>query len=316
MIKISVVVCTYNRTELLRTALETLCKQSLDTSLFEIIVVDNNSTDNTRSVIESFMGHGNVRYVLEKMPGISYARNAGWLLAQGQYVGFTDDDVRVPENWLEVAEKIIETKSPDIFGGPYFPFYISPKAAWFKDEYQSLDLGPRSRMLSDTEYFHGPNMFFRRSLLDEFGGFDPKLGHHGDVLGYGEEATLIRKIRSKKPGATAFYEPGLYVLHLVQSMKMGKAWNISKTFILGRYSNYVFLDQNITILHKLLYLFEIFALASLILADCLYGLIFRNRRKYPFLFNYIYEHTIKYIYLLGVRYERIVQGIPKKGFVP
>jgi glycosyltransferase involved in cell wall biosynthesis len=314
MIKISIVVCTYNRAELLRSLLVNLCNQSLDKSRYEIIVADNNSTDNTRSIVESFIDKGNVRYVFEKKPGPSHARNAGWRLARGEYVGFTDDDSRVPENWLEVAEKIIENESPDIFGGPYFPFYISPKPAWFKDEYRSLYLGPQPKILSDTEYLHGPNMFVRRSFIDEFGGFDATLGHHGDILGYGEEAALIRMIRSKKPDAITLYEPKLYVFHLVQSKKMKKSWNVYNTFILGRYSNYVFFDQDIRILHKLLYLIEIFGLVLLIFADCLYGLIFRNRRKFPFFFSYVSEHTLKYVYMLGVRYERIVQRIPKKGF--
>jgi glucosyl-dolichyl phosphate glucuronosyltransferase len=315
MIKISVVICTYNRAELLQSLLETLCKQNLDKSLYEVIVVDNNSKDSTRSVIESFRDHGNVQYVFEKEPGPSAARNAGWRLAQAEYVGFTDDDCRVPENWLEVAERIIESKSPDIFGGPYFPFYISAKPAWFKDEYQSLYLGPRSKMLSNTEYLHGPNMFCRRSFIDDFGGFDPKLGHHGDIKGYGEEVTLIRKIRNRKPDAVTLYDPGLYVFHLVQPIKMKKSWNIYSTFILGRYSNYVFYDQDIRIQNKLLYLIEIFGLVLLILADCLYGPICRNRRKFPFFFNYVSEHTIKYIYMLGIRYERIVQRILKRDFI-
>ncbi len=315
MIKISIVVCTYNRAELLRTLLETLCNQNLDKSLYEIIVVDNNSTDNTRSVIESFSDNGTVRYVFEKKPGPSHARNAGWHLAQGEYVGFTDDDSRVPENWLEVAEKIIGSESPDIFGGPYFPFYMSTKPAWFKDEYRSLYLGPQPKILSSTEYLHGPNMFVRRSFINEFGGFDAKLGHHGDILGYGEEAALIRMIRNKKPDAITLYEPELYVFHLVQSFKMKKLWNIYNAFILGRYSNYAFFDQNIGILHKPLYVLEIFCLVLLTLADCLYGLIFRNRRKFPFFFNYVSEHTLKYVYMSGVLYERIVQRIPEKGFV-
>jgi glycosyltransferase involved in cell wall biosynthesis len=316
MTEISVVVCTYNRAEWLRSLLETLCNQSLDKSRYEVIITDNNSTDDTRSVVESFNGRGNVRYVFETKPGPSHARNAGLRLVQTEYVGFTDDDCRAPENWLEVAVKTIEDQSPDIFGGPYYPFYLSKKPAWFQDRYQSLYLGPETRTLSHTEYVHGPNMFFRRSLINECGGFDPILGHHGDVLGYGEEAALIQKIRNGKPDAVSLYVPELYTFHLVQPKKMKKSWNIYNAFVLGRYSSYVFLPQNITVFHKLLYLLEIFGLLAVIFADCIYGLFFRNRTKFPFLFNYINEHTEKYIYILGVRCERIVRKIKKKYQTP
>ena len=93
-------------------------------------------------------------------------------------------------------------------------------------------------------------------------------------------------------------------------MKMG--WKIGKTFLLGRYSHYVFFDQNITILYKFLSAFKILCLVLLIPADGMYGLVFRNRQRFPFFRNYVYEHTAKYIYILGMQYETIVRKIKKK----
>ncbi len=82
--------------------------------------------------------------------------------------------------------------------------------------------------------------------------------------------------------------------------------------MLGRYSHYVFFDQNITILHKFLSAFKILCLVLLIPADGMYGLAFRNRQRFPFFRNYVYEHTTNYIYILGMQYETIVRKIKKK----
>ncbi|MGD8380729.1 MAG: glycosyltransferase, partial [Syntrophobacterales bacterium] len=95
MIKISVIVCTYNRAELLGGTLRTLCHQTLDTSEYEVIVVDNNSTDNTREVVDEFCRRSsNVRYCFEPQQGLSHARNQGLQEAKGKYVAYIDDDAR------------------------------------------------------------------------------------------------------------------------------------------------------------------------------------------------------------------------------
>jgi len=314
MIKISVVVCTYNRADIVQSAIESLCSQGFNRSLYEIIVVDNNSTDNTRCVVEGFLNYGNVRYVFEKEPGASHARNAGWRVAAGEYVGFSDDDCRVSENWLEVAEKIIRTNSPDIFGGPFFPFYRTERPAWYKDEYGSFYPNTEPKILSGPEYLCGTNFFLRRRFLDEFGGFDTDLGPHGDVLGYGEETALIQRIRNEKADAKVLYDPELLVYHLVTRSKMKMGYLMNSIFIVGRYSNYVFFNRKTALPHRFICLLQVLCLALYIPADCMFGLLFRDRKKFPLFFNYVYEHTVKYVYILGTRYERVVQKIGKKDF--
>jgi glucosyl-dolichyl phosphate glucuronosyltransferase len=313
MISISVVVCTYNRADLLRTALESLCNQDIDRSLYEIIIVDNNSTDDTRSVVEGFTDHGNVQYIFEKKPGPSHARNAGWKQARGEYVGFFDDDAKAPENWLTVADRIIRDTSPDIFGGPYFPYYTSERPAWFKEEYESFRPWSEPRILAVTEHLCGTNIFFRRSLLEMSGGFDAMLGPHGDVMGYGEETALMITIRNRKPDAEVLYDPALYVFHLVRPDKMKIGWILHNLFIAGQYFNYVLLGRNTTLLQKGKALVRFFIFATLIPADCVYGLIFRKRARYPYFYNYFYEHTSFYVRGLGVSYERIAQRIRKRN---
>src|SRR5438105_3335543 len=99
---ISVVISTYNRCGWLSGALESVLAQETGGARYEVIVVDNNSTDQTREVVEAFMARGqaNLRYVFEGQQGLSYARNAGIAAARAPLIAFTDDDVRAARDWV------------------------------------------------------------------------------------------------------------------------------------------------------------------------------------------------------------------------
>lgn len=183
----SVVVCTYNRADLLVDALETLGQQDFDPSLYEIIVVDNNSQDHTRQVTAEFsQRHPPIRYCFEPNQGISHARNRGWQEARGKYVAYIDDECRVPPQWLAIAQEVIQQVAPGVFGGPYFACYPSAKPAWFKDEYGSHSKGKTARLLNSDEYLSEANLFCDRLLLKAVGGFDPNFGHRGKALATGK----------------------------------------------------------------------------------------------------------------------------------
>jgi glycosyltransferase involved in cell wall biosynthesis len=232
---ISVIIGTRNRAALLAVALETLCHQSLAPTVYEVIVVDNGSTDATASVVTAFRQRlPTLRYCFEAEPGISRARNHGWRVAEGQYVAFTDDDSQLPAEWLTTAQQIIQTHAPAAFGGPYFACYAGTKPAWFKDSYGSTKLGDQPRSLTGS-YLPGPNLFFRRDLLSLTGGFDPALGIVGKRLGYGEEGALLQLLRERSPGALIYYDPALYVYHLVRPEKMRLRWQLRRHFVNGRY---------------------------------------------------------------------------------
>ena len=231
----SVIIGTHNRAALLEVALETLCHQSLAPAAYEVIVVDNGSTDETASVVAAFRQRlPNLRYCFEAVPGISVARNHGWRVAQGQYVAFTDDDSRLPAEWLATAQQISQMHAPAAFGGPYFACYEGAKPAWFKDSYGSTKLGDQPRALT-SGYLPGPNLFFRRDLLSITGGFNPALGVVGKQLGYGEEEVLLQLVRERSPGALIYYDPNLYVYHVVRFEKMRLRWQLRRHFVNGRY---------------------------------------------------------------------------------
>ena len=184
---ISVIICTYNRAEFVGTALKSLCQQTAEKTQYEVIVVDNNSEDNTRVVTEGFRrSNPNIRYCSEMRQGLSHARNRGWQEANGSYVAYIDDDCKVPTHWLNIAIEIIDQLLPAAFGGPYYAFYKSPKPYWWKDSYSSFEQSLTPRSLRRLEYLRGGNIFIRRSLLEAIGGFDSRFGMVGQKLAYGE----------------------------------------------------------------------------------------------------------------------------------
>src|SRR5687768_11694504 len=125
---ISVVISTYNRCEMLGMALERLLAQQSQGVSYEVIVVDNNSTDRTREVVESFVngGHPNLRYVFEPKQGVSYGRNTGIACSSAEIIAFTDDDVRVGQGWINNMKRAFdEYPEVDFVGGPILPEWKS-----------------------------------------------------------------------------------------------------------------------------------------------------------------------------------------------
>lgn len=297
----SVIICTYNRADLLAGALQSLCSQGFDPSRYEIIVVDNNSADETRKVTEEFaLCQPNIRYCLETQQGLSYARNRGWREARGGYVGYLDDDGLAGDTWLLAAEDIIARIRPGAFGGPYFAFYNSPKPRWYKDEYGSSVQGNQPHLLQSQEYLSGGNLFIRRDLLDVIGGFNPQLGMTGGAMGYGEETEWLIRLRAEQPDEILYYDPRVWIRHLVRTNKMTRQWILRRHFTDGRYFQRVWPYQHSVIgwIVRIIY----FSLA--VPLDICYGALARDRRRYPFLENYIYEHTRKFLQRLGVLYEQ------------
>ena len=306
---ISVVVCTYNRADLLAVLLQCLCDQTLHKSHYEIIVVDNNSTDNTRAVVEGFSHYGNVRYCLETCIGLSFARNRGWQEAGGEYVAYSDDDCKIPEQWLSEARHIIERFAPAAFGGPVRPFFNTRKPVWYRaGSHEPLT---EARFLRGNEYtlIFGGNSFFHRKLLQGLGGFDTTLGMSGDNIGYGEETALLRLIATAMPDQL-YFDPRLYVYHLVQAKKMTWRYNVRASFAAGRASFRVNRHE----VHQLrgrgqLLRHCIRTLLGLVLDSIRSGL-YRDRTQYPYIQNYLYEHTLGYVRELGNIYEQF-KGLAK-----
>jgi len=304
---ISIIICTYNRADILPICLQSLADQTLDKHLFEVIIINNNSTDNTQEIAETFSkNQPNFRVVLESKQGLSHARNRGCFEAIGEYVAYSDDDCKIPKEWLAIARSIIDEQRPDIFGGPYYAFYNSVKPEWYKDEYGSHVQGSEKRALSTQEFLDGGNFFISRILLTTIGGFNPRLGMIGNEFGYGEETELQLKIRSQYPDIQLMYYPQLYVYHLVRKEKMMLKSIIFQRFQNGRDTIQIFKLREKTN-------FQIFKKVSSSMIHFLillfifpYRHIFRDKTCYPFLQNYFYEEGTSIFSSLGFLYEIVV----------
>lgn len=182
--KISVIICTYNREKYLPTALKSLIKQTIEPKDYEIIIVNNNSTDNTEEISIRFIEDNpqlNIKYVVEKQKGLSVARNRGILESSGEIIVFIDDDAEVTENYLEEAIKFFNDY-PDIdaMGGKIIPKYESGKEPKWMSIYlwglvTKCDWGDKIRKYPFSKYPPGCSMTFRKKIFDEVGMFNSNL---------------------------------------------------------------------------------------------------------------------------------------------
>ena len=306
-LSISIVVCTQNRADLLDDLLQTICEQNLSTAYYEIIVVDNDSKDRTRLVAKNYCyKYDNVRYCIELQHGLSNARNRGWIEAKGEYVGYVDDDCKVPTQWLTVAKEVIDQIAPAIFGGPTYPFYISQKPYWWKDDYGTFKHSQSPRPLHQSEFLLGCNFFVRRSILKDMCGFDNTLGMHDENLGYGEESELQSRLSATMSDEIIYYDPKLFVYHLVRPEQMSLRWILNSRFVGGRYSYYVFYDDNVqtAIPSKFNLMVQAVFILLRLFFDIIVGVLRRDRKKYSYFQNYLYENTLKHVRNFGVIYEK------------
>lgn len=301
---VSVAVCTWNRAALLRECLRSLENQTVDPAFFEVVVVDNNSSDRTEPVIREFAARRpNVRGVREDRQGLSHARNRGWAAARGEYVAYLDDDAKAPPEWLAAAKEIIDARAPALFGGPYYAFYDAPKPRWWKDAYRSLEHAESARALNAGEYLSGGNVFIRRDVFTRVGGFDPGLGMAGETIAMGEETRFIDAVRRALPDALVYYEPRLYISHLVPAAKMAPGWLVRRWFAAGRTSWLLFRASSARPTRAAT-LFGMFRTAAGLACDVLRGLVARDRLRHPYVQNHFVERSSRFVVEMGRLYEQ------------
>lgn len=232
---ISVIVCTYNRNDLLSICLRSLENQKADKNLFEVIIINNNSTDNTQKVANKFVNkNNNFRVFIEKKQGLSNARNRGWKEARGEYVAYIDDDAKADSKWiLEMVNFIHKYPNVMVFGGPYYGFSLKPLPKWFPPNYGTKVLSKRIRKLKKgKEYLSGSNMVFHRDIFKEFGGFKSSLGMSGNTIGYGEEPELQDRLFKKN--IPIYYYPSLRIEHLIAEYKTKLIWQLKSYYAHGK----------------------------------------------------------------------------------
>jgi glucosyl-dolichyl phosphate glucuronosyltransferase len=215
---ISIVICTFNRASLLHKMLESFFRQKqIDEIPYELLIVDNNSRDETAVVARKFLKNGNVSYLREANQGLSFARNRGIAEAKGEIISFLDDDVLVHERWLSSLKACFDETDTDVVGGRVSLKFEVPPEKWvgylFRKCLSEVDLGASRRVLSDGDGLYGANLSFRKKVFESVGIFDISAGRSGQELLSGEETQLVRKILKK--GGKVVYDPDVYVEHLI-----------------------------------------------------------------------------------------------------
>lgn len=230
--KVSIIICTYNRAELLRECLESLCKQTSDVSGIDVIVVDNNSTDHTAEVVRELTKRlPKLRYVKETRQGLSHARNSGFREAVTPWVAYLDDDARTFPDYVENMQLAIKRNEFDCIGGIYLPWYKYGRPKWYKDCY-GTNAGKPAGLLKEN-FASGGNLVIKKDVLKRFGGFSSKIGMSGKEIGYGEETRL--QIMIRREGFTIGFDPKIRIEHLVPTYKQTPAWFMRASFAVGKH---------------------------------------------------------------------------------
>ncbi len=216
---VSVIIATYNRAMSLQDVLRDLSAQQTNGAFrFEVIVVDNHSSDSTRATIEMARGSYPVPliYAFEGHQGKSYALNRGLDLSSGEFVAFTDDDVILGPGWLLAMYETFHRYESDGVGGPVRPSWIGQRPAWLGQKLErQLGLVDRGSALfhvrSARTIFIGNNSAYRRALFVRYGGFNAE---HG---GSEDSEWFLRILRA---GHKVVYQPAANVLHKLESTRV------------------------------------------------------------------------------------------------
>jgi glycosyltransferase involved in cell wall biosynthesis len=273
---LSVVICTYNREEFIIKSVEALVDQTASKDQYEVIVVNNNSSDSTEQLCLDFKNTNNkinFVYYVEKKQGLSAARNAGIKLARGEYISFVDDDGLAEKDYVENIIKAFQ-KYPDYIslGGkvlPVFPNNIEPE--WMSKHIEGIvskvDLG-NFFIPFTKKYPVGCNMAFRSNFFEQYGGFNT------DLTARGDDKYIFLKLKTNNE--KVLYAPNVVVHHFMEPFRFSREYLLKQSFQIGESERLRLYPSTSALLKKFVeYLFKFSASVALYL----YYLLFSKPKK-------------------------------------
>lgn len=224
---ISFIICTYNREKYIYECLSRLASNTVKDS-FEIILVNNNSTDNTAAECERFVEDykpANYHYFLETQQGLSFARNRGIQEAKGDWLVFLDDDAMVEPDYIASLQKHLSAHlETGAFGGQIVPLFEEGEPEWYSKWsmgfVSALDRGNTVHPFPSNKFPIGANMGIRREVINRVGTFNTALGRTGNNLLAGEEKDLFNRIHAA--GYSILYFPDIQVHHCIPARRTTK----------------------------------------------------------------------------------------------
>ena len=227
MIRLSLIIATYNRAEQLMVTLASVATQSGNAAMWECIVVDNNSKDNTAQRVEEFQKNHpslNIIYHFESNQGLSHARNAGIERSQGDIVAFIDDDERIVPDFISAYIEFFDNHADAMSaGGKIIAEYPTGRPQWMSRYTEQpianpMDYGDKIRLFPKGKIPGGGNMAMRRDIFNNIGLFDTSLGRTGKKLIGGEESDLFE--RMAKANMACYYVPRAVMYHIIPAEKL------------------------------------------------------------------------------------------------
>ena len=235
-IKLSVIIPTLNRAELLNRTLQSLSNQTLSSDDYEIIIIDNGSIDNTKEICDIWKSKfKNYIYIYDNRPGLHIGRNRGYLESRGDILVYGDDDIEVTDTWLETIINGFSDKNTVLIGGSDYPnFEVTPpewvNELWQTDNdgnklllaYSCIDMGNEEKEITPY-YVFGCNFAVRKSVIQATEGFHPDgmpkklLMYRGDGESYIASYIIKNNLKTK-------YLPGASVKHFVSKNRMTKEY--------------------------------------------------------------------------------------------
>jgi glycosyltransferase involved in cell wall biosynthesis len=231
--QISAIICTHNRDNYLGAAIDSLLAQDFAAE-YEVVVVDNGSSDRTSEVVKQRLGNPRLKYVFEPILGLSVARNTGAKVANGEILAYLDDDAVASDRWLQILFSAYQNNPKlAIAGGKVTllwpqdiqpPKWLSPGLAGNLGAY---DLGDSIVYIDQPGLTpRGLNYSIRRNFLEEIGGFDPNLGRVGKNLLSNEELQMTELALQK--GWQVAYLPDALAAHNVSPERVNRSWFLSR----------------------------------------------------------------------------------------
>ncbi|HET7697252.1 MAG TPA: glycosyltransferase [Vicinamibacterales bacterium] len=228
-LKLSVILPTFDRAPSLERAIAALLRQSAPPETYEVIVVDNNSTDRTAEVVTAFADR-RVRLIREPRQGLSFARNAGLAASGAPVVAFTDDDVEVAPDWVEtIVSTLARHPGVDGIGGRVLPAWENGRPRWLTREHWAplalQDHGDSRRVFDRATPIGliGANVAFRRTVFDRVGTFSPSVQRVKDGIGSTEDHELLARVYDS--GGRMLYQPKLLVMTRVPGDRCNRRYH-------------------------------------------------------------------------------------------
>ena len=223
--KISATICSYNRARFVIKAIESIFNQDFDKNLYEVIVVDNNSTDNVIELLAAYKAAHpdyNFSYYTETNQGVAHTRTRCAKEAKGEIIAYLDDDSTAEPGWLKGMATFFD-EQPEVYsvGGKISPLFLTGIPNWFSKYFWGLvgsfDQGPQVKQLKGERYPCGANMAFRKAAFDKIGYFNTALGRSGKGLLATEEKDIYKRVLAA--GYKVYYLPHVSVIHAVEANK-------------------------------------------------------------------------------------------------